>query len=170
MKRNYAKEFYDYVKDTQEYECLGKYVNSRQKIKIRHCLCGYEWDITPNSFKSKGTRCPKCSGNNKKTNSEFLKEFGNSYDLKEYTPLEKYKNNKTKIKIKHEVCGNIFKVTPDGILNKGTRCPYCSGRTGHNYKQECQDKLGDEYIVLTQAIRHVDKIKVRHLKLSLIHI
>lgn len=164
MRKDYAKEFYDYVRDTQDYECLGRYTNSREKIKIRHSLCGYEWDIVPNSFKSKGTRCPKCNGNNKKTNSEFLKELNSSDDLKYYIPLEKYTNNKTKIKMKHKVCENIFEVTPDKILNEGTRCPYCSGRVGHDYKKECQDKLGDDYEVLTQSMRHIDKIKAYHIK------
>ena len=47
----YAKEFYSYVEQTEEYKCLGDYKNSRTKISMEHSLCGYVWDIIPNSFK-----------------------------------------------------------------------------------------------------------------------
>ena len=71
--KKYAKEFYSYVKQTEEYKCLGDYKNSRTKIPMKHVSCGYVWDIAPNSFKSKGTRCPKCHGNAKKNKYRVFK-------------------------------------------------------------------------------------------------
>ena len=160
----YAKEFYSYVEQTEEYKCLGDYKNSRTKISMEHSLCGYVWDIIPNSFKSKGTRCPKCHGNAKKTNDEFLKEINNNKELVDYIPLEEYKSNRTPILILHKTCNNSYKVTPYKLLEDNNRCPYCSGRKGHDYHKECSDILGEGYVIESNPKKHVDNVIVKHLK------
>lgn len=44
-----------------EYLVIGKYVNSRTHILMKHTACGgYSYPVTPNSF-LRGTRCPKCN-------------------------------------------------------------------------------------------------------------
>lgn len=45
-----------------KYTVLGKYVNSNVKIRVRHNVCMYEYDILPSLF-IRGNRCPKCSVN-----------------------------------------------------------------------------------------------------------
>lgn len=162
--KKYAKEFYDYVEQIEEYECLGYYKNSRTKITMKHTSCGYVWDIIPNSFKSKETRCPKCHGNAKKTNDEFLKEVKNNKELADYVPLEEYKSNRTPISVLHKICNNTYKVTPYKLLNDNSRCPYCSGRKGHDYYKECSDILGKDYVIEGKPKKHVDSVMVKHLK------
>ena len=44
---------------------------------------------------------------------------------KEYTFLEEYVNNKVKLKVRHNICGNIYDVRPNDFL-QGYRCPFCS--------------------------------------------
>ena len=160
--RDYKNEFYEYVRNIGDYECLGEYTSAKDKIEIKHSLCGNTWDVTPNNFKNKKSRCPHCYGNVKKTNDEFIKEFNNVEDLKNYIPLEKYKGTDTPINFKHLTCGNEYKVTPYKIIKEGTRCPYCSGRTGHDYKKRCESKLGNEYTVLNNPKKHTSKVKVIH--------
>ena len=47
---------YDLVGD--EYSVIGEYIKSRQKIAIKHNVCGKILEITPSSFRA-GHRC-KC--------------------------------------------------------------------------------------------------------------
>lgn len=44
----------------EEYSVLGQYSNSKQKIGVRHNLCGYTYSVLPGDF-LKGGRCPRCS-------------------------------------------------------------------------------------------------------------
>lgn len=43
-----------------EYIVLSQYKGNKEKIKMKHNLCGYIWETTPNTF-LKGTLCPKCA-------------------------------------------------------------------------------------------------------------
>ena len=56
------KIIYDLVSD--EYSRISDYTGSNNKIKMRHNVCGYEYDIFLKNFK-KGTRCQQCKRNNK---------------------------------------------------------------------------------------------------------
>lgn len=55
----FCQETYQLVGD--EYSILGKYNLVTDYIKMKHNICGYEWDIQPNSFLNSGTRCPRCA-------------------------------------------------------------------------------------------------------------
>lgn len=60
----------------------------------------------------------------RKTNAEFcndVRELGGG----EYTPLDPYTLSKNKIRMKHNVCGLVYEVTPNNFI-KGKRCPKCS--------------------------------------------
>jgi len=146
----FKQEVFDLVGD--EYTVLGKYANSGTKIKIEHNICGYEYEVNPNNF-LRGARCPKCSGNIKKTTEIFKQEV---FDLvgDEYTVLGKYANSGTKIKIEHNICGYEYEVNPNNFL-RGNRCPKCSGlmkKTREQFKKEVFDLVGDEYTVLSVAM------------------
>jgi hypothetical protein len=117
----FKKEVYELVGG--EYTVLGEYNNCQTEIKIKHNECGHIYKIKPSSFLI-GTICPKCRWNGRKTTEEFKKEV---YELvgDEYTVLGEYASNKTKIKMRHNKCGHIYKVKPQKFL-QGSRCPICS--------------------------------------------
>ena len=162
----FIKEVYDLVGD--EYTFLEEYINSATKIKCKHNLCGYEWHVTPNSFLSQNSRCPKCS--KRKSNDKFIKEV---YELvgDEYTFLEEYIDTKTKIKCKHNKCGHIYFVSPNNFLN-GNRCPQCmklrrtifNTKTNEEFLREVYNLVGNEYTFLENYINSQTKIKCRHNK------
>ncbi|ARM66243.1 hypothetical protein AM2_115 [Lactococcus phage AM2] len=110
-----------------EYIRLNNYQNAFTKILIRHNTCGNEYLVTWNNFKG-GSRCPRCSGleklDNKKVD-ERIKELVKD----EYIRLGNYRNNNTKILVRHNVCGNEYLVTW-GNLQSGQRCPRCSESKG----------------------------------------
>ena len=165
--KEFKKEVYDLVGD--EYLFLDTYVNKRTKIKVKHNKCGRIYKVTPGGF-LRGNRCPYCFGNLKKTDAQFKHEV---YTLvgDEYAFLEPYVNNKNKIKVRHNKCGNIYEVKPDGFL-RGNRCPYCASnarKTNERFKQEVYDLVGDEYLFLESYQKALTKIKVKHNKCGSIY-
>ena len=67
----------------------------------------------------------------RKTKETFIEEanliHNNEYDYS----LVDYKNNRTKVKIIHKICGSEFEQTPSNHLHKTNPqgCPYCYGNT-----------------------------------------
>ena len=59
-----------------------------------------------------------------KWNTKLVQE---EMDKDNYKLLSEYKNNREKLDIKCSK-GHIYKANWDNYYNKGTRCPYCSGR------------------------------------------
>ena len=147
-----------------EYKFLDTYVNIMTKIRVRHNECGNVYEVRPNDF-IRGRRCPYCYGNLKKTDAQFKQEVFNLVG-NEYTFLESYVDNKTKLRVKHNKCGNIYKVTPGSFL-QGSRCPYCCWghkKTGIEFTKQIFDLVGSEYIFLDSYIDAQTKIKVKHNK------
>ena len=79
----------------------------------------------------------------RKTDAEFKKEV---FDLvgSEYEFLEPYVNSYTKIKVKHNKCGNVYKVTPDSFL-RGSRCTCCNIPKGEVIINKILKSLGIKY-------------------------
>lgn len=110
-----------------QYILLGGYVNNHTKVRIKHTICGAVYMVRPNDI-LRGKRCPACYGTPKKTTEQFKQEV---YDLvgDEYTALGEYKGTDTKITIKHNKCGYVWKITPNKFLH-GRRCPRCNESHG----------------------------------------
>lgn len=119
----YKKRVYDLVGD--EYTVASKYVNARTKVNIVHNKCGYkDWWVRPQSFLD-GDRCPKCSKSTPKTTEQFKQEVKDKFG-DEYTVLGEYKDRKTPIKIRHDICGHTWNPTPGNLLGDKSHCKYCS--------------------------------------------
>lgn len=120
------KEFVEEVRLMygDEYKVLGRYVNSKTKIKILHTKCGNEYDVEPNSF-LKGHGCSFCFGNNIKTQEQFKSEVFNIVG-NEYVVLSEYINSHTDIQMLHKTCKHKFYINPSSFLHSNDRCPYCS--------------------------------------------
>ena len=151
-----------YILVGNEYTFLDSYVNAMTKLRVKHNKCGNIYEVTPNSF-LRGSRCPYCAGLAKKTDKEFKQEV---YDLvgNEYIFLDSYVNAKTKIRVRHNKCGNVYKVKPTHFLT-GIRCPYCNGnfkKTNEEFKQEIYDLVDNEYTFLDTYVNTHTKLRVRH--------
>jgi len=120
----------------EEYTIVGKYINAKKKIKIRHNICNHIWNTEPTNFLS-GKRCPRCSvitqaDQKRKSHKIFVKEI---YDLvgDEYDVLGEYMGSFTNILIRHNTCNNTYEVTPHSFLT-GTRCPKCKSLSSKGEK------------------------------------
>lgn len=101
---------------------LGKYSGYAGKVKIRHEDCGREFDVLCGDL-LQGKGCRYCAGKMLKTHEKFKEEMYELYE-DEYTVVGKYKNSKTKIKIRHNLCGHEWEILPNSIL-KQRLCPNC---------------------------------------------
>lgn len=172
MKKNteiFKQEVHELVGD--EYEVIGKYVKSSEKIEMKHTKCGHKYDVVPSGFLN-GRRCSKCSNIEKvkkrrMTNTQFDKRL---YDIAKESiiRIDNYINSRKEIMFFHNVeeCGHKWKATPNSIL-QGHGCPKCSGlmkKTTDEFKGEVQALVGDEYTVLGKYINNRTKIKMFHEK------
>lgn len=147
-----------------DYTVLGdKYLGNKIKIKIRHNICGFEYDVRPNDFIS-GCRCPKCSGKVRK-NTEYFKNEVRELVGDEYSVLGEYKRTHSKILFQHNTCGNQFEMTPHHFLS-GQRCPKCQHRswakTTDEFKKDMYDLVEDEYQLLDEYINSKTKVTLYH--------
>ena len=168
--RRNNSEFIDEVFDLfgDEYTFVEEYVTGHTPIMVIHNICGNEYKVSPSSF-LRGSACPKCSAKSRrkkllKTNEDFVREIeglvGN-----EYTFLEEYKCHKTKIGIKHNICGHEYKVAPQRFFN-GNRCKKCSDmrqtKTHEEFIEEVRSMIGNEYTFTEEYINAITKINVTH--------
>jgi hypothetical protein len=123
------------------------YINNHTKVLIKCNRCGNEFEVTPNNHLSQKHGCPLCNHRSYSyTNDEFIKKAvilnGDTFD---YSKVD-YKNNRTKIIIKHNNCGKWFWQTPSKHLS-GQGCPYCAKNK----------KLTTDEFAKKAAIRHNNK-------------
>lgn len=156
----FVKEVYELVGD--EYSVLENYINSSTNILFRHNICKYEWNISPNNF-LRGYRCPKCSNHIPYTletlRDKIYELVGNEYEI-----WGEYKNVKSKINIRHNICGYEWLVNANDFL-RGSRCPKCAKclpYTTESFKEKVKELVNDEYEVLGEYQgSHID-ILIKH--------
>ena len=145
------------------------YINNKTKINIHHNICGKVWAITAHSFLS-GKKCNHCFFT-KKLTIEDVKNRCNELHGDEYEILSNsYVGNKAKLEVKHNKCGEIFKISYNTLSYKKSKCPICNGKRKLNIdiiKNRCNELHGDEYEILSNFyINSSSKIKIRHTKCS----
>ena len=106
---------------------LVDYKNGQAKIKIICPKHGVFEQRPGNHMLGQG--CPMCCGKNK-TTEQFIKEaeeiYGDKYDYS----LVDYKNSRTKIKLKCNLCNNVFEVIPHDFLSCHSYCNHYNVSSG----------------------------------------
>lgn len=129
---NYKKTHADFCNDIKnkygdEYLVVGEYVSSNEKIDIKHVKCGNVYKVRPYSILG-GRGCNHCFGNKLKSTYTFKKEVRDLVG-NEYFVIGDYINSKTKIEMRHSLCGHVYKIEPQSFL-WGTRCARCKSSKG----------------------------------------
>lgn len=98
---------------------------THSKIKFLHTVCGKTFKSFTHSASAGSMGCPHCYKNNKMNSKKFQKQIDEiTYKKKEFEVVGEYKDTDTKISIKHNVCGNTFKITPNAFM-KTPKCGVC---------------------------------------------
>jgi Zn ribbon nucleic-acid-binding protein len=112
-----------------EYDILSEYITNKTNMTFRHKKCANIFTMKPKQIlKDNKFHCPICAKRTLKTTEEFAKEVKEKTNG-EYELVSDYINNKTKLNIKHNKCGNIYFVRPDDFVH-GHRCPHCKKYIG----------------------------------------
>ena len=159
----FKKEVFELVGN--EYDVLGKYVGTHTALLMRHNECGSIYKQRPHDFLDGGCRCPECFGTHKRSNGTFQKEINKITEPGEYTVIGNYVNNKTKVKIKHNKCGFVFKKTPYNFLNHKNMCPYCNDfhrRDTNVFAKEVEILTNGEYELFGEFKGMAKHNKFRH--------
>ncbi|WP_050780587.1 zinc-ribbon domain-containing protein [Bacillus pseudomycoides] len=170
--QDFVKEVFELVRE--EYEVIEEYINTSEKILMKHTTCNHEYPVSPNKFLG-GRRCPECSrkkGSQKqsKTHEQFVKEV---YDLvgDEYKVLSRYVKSKEKVEFRHKACGTVFKMQPSNFLF-GQRCNSCCYKVSAEKQKHTTERfisdvfnlVGDEYTVLGEYLNNHTHILMQHNK------
>lgn len=147
----------------EEYTVLGNYKRMKEEIQMRHNVCGFVYSPIAYEFIKNGTRCPNCAKEKRKLGDDEFRNRVNLITDNEYVVLGSYINNRTKIEMKHLLCGQVFNPNPASFLS-GTRCPFCSGRRSNieTFKQELFKSVGNEYQLLGNYINKSTEVDLLH--------
>ena len=161
------EEFIEKIKvKNPNIEILGKYINSRTKIKGKCKICDHIW--YPKAGEIKG--CPKCDKLNRgnklrKTHKQFVEEINKINPNIEI--LEEYKNNNTKIRCRCKLDGYEWSTRPRQLLS-GNGCHKCwesKNRTiqAKNHKQFINEMkyINPNIIILTEYKNSYTHVKCK---------
>ena len=109
-------------------EVVGKYIDTKTKIKHRCKKCNHVWCVRPNSI-NQGSGCPECK-NKCKTHKEYVAEI----EIKNpnIKILGGYVGRDTKTSHRCKKCNHIWDVKPLYILG-GSGCPKCATQKNRKY-------------------------------------
>lgn len=100
----------------------------------------------------------------RKTQEEITEEVKNLVG-NEYTFLEEYKNNHTKMEVLHNKCGRTYKVRYKDF-KRGNRCPECflekQRRSPEEFEQDFYKIMGDEYQLISSYTHSKEPITFKH--------
>ena len=139
------------VESVKGYKLLSKdYINSKTKLKIQHVQgecnnCIFE--MTYSNFYRQNQRCPKCNGAHCYSHEEIAEEIckiDNEYRLCDDSPF--YRNNSTKLKLYHEVCGKTFFVSWNKFKGGQKPCGCHSYSYGESRIAKYLDFVSVEYV------------------------
>lgn len=129
-------------------EFIGKNKYNRA-VWLCECDCGNQKEIVGAVLRQgKGIYCSNCDTRGLKlTHKDFVNKI--YQEVKdEYTILGQYINADTPIKIKHNICGYIWNVTPSNFTSRKnpTRCPICSRKnSGIKRRKTKEEFINDIY-------------------------
>ena len=152
------KELIEYCKNNG-YKLLGKYKGCKEKVLIRHLVCGTEWLCSPSNLK-RGFGCPKCS------ESKMEKETSGLLDVFNIEYIQQYK---------FIDCKNIFPLPFDFYLPIHNICIECDGIQHEKpvdwfggkeqFKvQKINDSIKNKYCLNN----NIKLIRIKHNEISLI--
>ena len=114
-----------------EIELLGKYITSKDRIKVKCKKCNFIWEPIAGSLLA-GNGCPHCVGRHK-TTEEFINEIKQINDS--INIIGEYVDSKTKVRCRCNICGHEWLAMPGNLRYSG--CPECNISHGERAIKDC---------------------------------
>ena len=104
----------------------------------------------------------------KKINTQIVRDIIKDMYKSEYTLLNEYENNKTKLKLKHE-CGYIYEIGYKTFINeKKGICPKCNTVDSHSTKRKTEEEI-KELVAAEIGYTYISGFKNTHSKILVKH-
>lgn len=164
IKEDKQEWFLNRVKEVHKnkFKILSQYVNTKTYVDIQCNDCGELIKIRPYNL-LQGSSCKKCNNRKRITEGDVI----DILSRENYSKIDgTITNIHSKIDIKHNVCGNTYKVSINNFKNNNRRCPYCEGSMKKDIdfiRKFMKDKLGNEYTLISDNYVNKDsKLKFIH--------
>jgi len=161
--RKTPEEFYEELeaKHGDRFELLDQYMSASNKIKIKCNWCGtIDYKYPSNLLRG------SCGGCYKKTRIKSLSVFLDQVreihgDKIQY--IEGYVNSRSRIKLKCNICSNVWQTNPGSIINGKHGCPKCANTrtTPAEFEAKIKELYGNKFELLTPFISTDKKVKVK---------
>lgn len=128
LKNDFEEKLHNIFPNIQ---LISNYINTKTSIRCKCLIDGHEWNVLPCSLLDHKGNCPKCTGNIKRTQEDFINQVKEKHGNK-FEVLSEYIGYDKKVTIKCNDCGDIFQISPSELFRKkkGNElfCANCSGR------------------------------------------
>lgn len=155
------------------YEFITPFKGYKEKITVKHKVCGYQFESKPSNLTLSSLKhpvCKNCLFSNKKMNTEkYQKKLDNFFgEDKSYDVLEEYVNENKAIKHRCRICNYEWNTSPanisGGLYGKTRVCPSCNNMIRDDYNnlsyEERVKKINPNIIPLEKYIN--GRIKIKH--------
>lgn len=168
-KKKNHEDFVEEMKSiNKNIQILSKYSISKEYVKCKCKIDGYEWKTTANVLLS-GKGCPKCGiekvqAPRRRNQEKFIEQLNViNPDIK---LVSSYKDSHEKIKVKCSVCDYEWSTMPGNLLYKKSKCPQCIGViiTPEYFRKKVYKLVGEEYSVITDYVDANTLITFKHNK------
>lgn len=136
LKLDKNKEFIEFTYNSQ---------TKKHNIKVKCLKCNRIFTKTFNEF-LKNSKCSYCESSNYLDEELFKNRLKDTYTL-----LSPYVNTETKVLLKHNECGFIWKVRPHNIKSLQKGCPKC------NKKRSKGERKIEEYLNKNNILFEIEK-------------
>ena len=130
------------------YILLDNFNSSKDRVNIKHILCGRIYDSTVTKIIHKGFNCPYCTKSTRKFTLDDIKS--KVYDLvgDEYTILsDKYERMSGLLRFRHNACNREFMTQSNSFLYRNSRYTLCRETRGERRVYEHLIKFSDLDII-----------------------
>lgn len=120
LQEKFKNKFYELLGD--EYELLSEYKDDKEKITVKHNVCGRIYDVRASSmFGKEQTRCKRCSDKKRAEKLSwspelFEEKFYDKFSPEEFKIITKYSTKRENIVIKHLQCGHEWEAKPPRLI------------------------------------------------------
>ena len=132
---------------------LGKYTSSKTPILCKCHICGKEWSSEPRMLSS-GKGCSRCSGNERKTQEQFVEEVKRINENVEV--IGTYINNSSKISVICKKCGHKWDARAQALTN-GNGCPKCAAILIGNKNRKTHAKFMNDFYKIHDDIEVLEQ-------------
>ena len=157
-------------KDYIDFEITGEYKSAKDKIDIKHLVCGQSFSMKPGNFLNLLHNCPRCRFNSlthintKAELQEVINKVSTGYELVDKLPT----NFKEDVHLLHNDCGKIYSTRLANFLSttRPRRCHHCSNNkklTVNDVRKSIEIEEKKTYKLLSTEYVNV------HSKLEILH-